>query len=191
MIDILWYKAKCAPLFTLATGQDLFPLLSAKRKWVVAELSGRTQAFLGNRCRLLEGDISFLFLAPRLYGDRVPVNLIRTTSSKVRQKIVDIHNYFRTQVKPSAANMLVMVRTPFLYSSNKGENPDSRLVRLNKLPARKLPARHWMMIIYQISIRKYRFRIRRRLSLEFCALALDHFMYHVYGNLLSEYSIMQ
>ncbi|XP_011632514.1 cysteine-rich venom protein TEL1-like [Pogonomyrmex barbatus] len=45
---------------------------------------------------------------PRLYGDRVPVNLIRTTNSKVRQKIIDTHNYFRTQVKPSAANMLVM-----------------------------------------------------------------------------------
>ncbi|KAG5326579.1 CRIS1 protein, partial [Acromyrmex heyeri] len=45
---------------------------------------------------------------PRLYGDRVPINLIRTTSSKIRQKIVDTHNYFRTQVKPSAANMLVM-----------------------------------------------------------------------------------
>lgn len=61
----------------------------------------------------------FCFSAPRLYGDRVPVKLIRTTSSKVRQKIVDTHNYFRTQVKPPAANMLVMVRTSFVFLSNK------------------------------------------------------------------------
>ncbi|KAK1133586.1 hypothetical protein K0M31_011386 [Melipona bicolor] len=50
-----------------------------------------------------------LLSAPRLYGERVPVKLLRTSSSKVRQKIVDTHNYLRTQVKPSAANMLVMV----------------------------------------------------------------------------------
>lgn len=59
------------------------------------------------------------FPAPRLYGDSVPVNMIRTDNSKVRQKIVDTHNDFRTQVKPSAANMLVMVRTAFELFSNK------------------------------------------------------------------------
>lgn len=50
-----------------------------------------------------------LLSAPRLYGERVPVKLLRTSNSKVRQKIVDTHNYLRTQVKPPAANMLVMV----------------------------------------------------------------------------------
>lgn len=56
-------------------------------------------------------DVSFLLPAPRLYGDQVPVRLIRTNNDKVQEKIVDTHNYFRMQVEPSAANMLIMVRT--------------------------------------------------------------------------------
>ncbi|XP_003690882.1 cysteine-rich venom protein pseudecin-like [Apis florea] len=51
---------------------------------------------------------------PRLYGERVPVKLLRTSNSKVRQKIVDTHNYLRTQVKPPAANMLAMKWHPGL-----------------------------------------------------------------------------
>lgn len=60
-----------------------------------------------------------LLSAPRLYGERVPVKLLRTSNSKVRQKIVDTHNYFRTQVKPPAANMLVMVSDLCIYSNSK------------------------------------------------------------------------
>lgn len=66
-----------------------------------------------------------LLSAPRLYGERVPVKLLRTSNSKVRQKIVDTHNYLRTQVKPPAANMLVMVshlcmfRTSYFCSNFK------------------------------------------------------------------------
>lgn len=56
-----------------------------------------------------------LLSAPRLYGDRVPVKLLRTNSGRVRQKIVDTHNYFRTQVNPPAANMLAMVSRLQLY----------------------------------------------------------------------------
>lgn len=122
LIDIFCRRAKCTLLFIFATrsGQD-FPFARRKEEMNSRRAIGRTSAFVGDRCRLLEGDVFFLFSAPRLYGDSVPVNLIRTTSSKVRQKIVDTHNYFRTQVKPTAANMLVMVRIPFLFPSNKGE----------------------------------------------------------------------
>lgn len=64
-----------------------------------------------------------LLSAPRLYGERVPVKLLRTSNSKVRQKIVDTHNYLRTQVKPPAANMLAMVSdlsvfTPLKFRSS-------------------------------------------------------------------------
>ena len=65
---------------------------------------------------MLRGTCLPLLSAPRLYGERVPVKLLRTSSSKVRQKIVDTHNYLRTQVKPPAANMLVMV-SPLLRSN--------------------------------------------------------------------------
>ncbi|KAH0944789.1 hypothetical protein HN011_007293 [Eciton burchellii] len=51
---------------------------------------------------------------PRLYGDQVSIDLIRTSSGKVQQKIVEVHNYFRMQVEPSAANMLIMKWHPGL-----------------------------------------------------------------------------
>ncbi|XP_076627168.1 cysteine-rich secretory protein 2 [Colletes latitarsis] len=45
---------------------------------------------------------------PRLYGERVPYQSIRISNSNVQQTIVDTHNYYRSKVKPSAANMLEM-----------------------------------------------------------------------------------
>lgn len=74
-----------------------------------------------------------LLSAPRLYGERVPVKLLRTSNSKVRQKIVDTHNYFRTQVKPPAANMLVMVSDLCIYSNSKYLDPLS-FQRVSPIP---------------------------------------------------------
>lgn len=55
-----------------------------------------------------------------------------------------------------------------------------RLMQFNELP---IPSRYWMIIINW----KNRFRIRRRPSLESCTLAFDYSIYHVYGNIISEY----
>ncbi|XP_066597247.1 cysteine-rich secretory protein 3-like [Prorops nasuta] len=46
--------------------------------------------------------------SPRVYGDRIPMKSIKPDLTKVQQKIVDIHNYFRMKVHPPAANMLIM-----------------------------------------------------------------------------------
>lgn len=55
--------------------------------------------------------------SPRIYGDLVPIKLISTSNSKVHQKIVDTHNYFRTKVDPPAANMLEMKWNPALSTA--------------------------------------------------------------------------
>uniref|UniRef100_A0A1B0DQX0 Uncharacterized protein n=1 Tax=Phlebotomus papatasi TaxID=29031 RepID=A0A1B0DQX0_PHLPP len=45
---------------------------------------------------------------PRIYGDRVPAKLIAPHLRKVQQRIVMLHDYFRTKVIPPASNMLIM-----------------------------------------------------------------------------------
>ncbi|XP_043275296.1 serotriflin-like isoform X2 [Venturia canescens] len=45
---------------------------------------------------------------PRLYGDRIPTRVLTPSNKKVQRKIVIYHNFFRTRVTPTAANMLVM-----------------------------------------------------------------------------------
>lgn len=45
---------------------------------------------------------------PSLYGDRLPPRLISTRNRRVQHRIVMLHNFFRTQVRPPAANMLHM-----------------------------------------------------------------------------------
>lgn len=54
---------------------------------------------------------------PRIFGDKVPINLINTNNKRVQQKIVNVHNYFRSRVKPPAANMLMMSWHPGLAKS--------------------------------------------------------------------------
>lgn len=48
-------------------------------------------------------------------GDIIPMRALSTHRRKIQDKIVLYHNYFRTQVKPPAANMLRMVRHNFGY----------------------------------------------------------------------------
>ena len=62
---------------------------------------------------LLKCKMAFLISVPRLYGDRIPTRVLTPSNKKVQRKIVLYHNFFRTHVKPSAANMLVMVRVFF------------------------------------------------------------------------------
>lgn len=99
-----------------------------------------------------------LLSAPRLYGERVPVKLLRTSNSKVRQKIVDTHNYFRTQVKPPAANMLVMVSDLCIYSNSKYLDPLSfqrvSTYPYNRCAFSKLFERYYSFGFYLRSIRK-------------------------------------
>ncbi|CAD7086125.1 unnamed protein product [Hermetia illucens] len=45
---------------------------------------------------------------PRLYGDKVPNKLLSPRLRRVQQRIVMLHDYFRTKVIPSASNMLSM-----------------------------------------------------------------------------------
>ncbi|KAH0564101.1 hypothetical protein KQX54_009268 [Cotesia glomerata] len=45
---------------------------------------------------------------PRLYGDKIPTRVLTPSNKKVQRKIVLYHNFFRTHVTPTAANMLVM-----------------------------------------------------------------------------------
>ncbi|GAB0089408.1 cysteine-rich venom protein-like [Sergentomyia squamirostris] len=45
---------------------------------------------------------------PRIFGDRVPAKLIAPHLKKVQQRIVLLHDYFRTKVIPPASNMLIM-----------------------------------------------------------------------------------
>lgn len=51
----------------------------------------------------------YMFTVPRLYGDRIPTRVLTPSNKKVQRKIVIYHNFFRTRVTPTAANMLVMV----------------------------------------------------------------------------------
>ncbi|KAK0090486.1 hypothetical protein PV325_013392 [Microctonus aethiopoides] len=45
---------------------------------------------------------------PRLYGDKIPTRVLAASNKKVQRKIVLYHNFFRTHVTPTAANMLAM-----------------------------------------------------------------------------------
>ncbi|KAK9870430.1 hypothetical protein WA026_008000 [Henosepilachna vigintioctopunctata] len=45
---------------------------------------------------------------PKIMGDRIPLKILLPERQRTRQKIVTIHNLFRTKVKPEAANMLKM-----------------------------------------------------------------------------------
>lgn len=51
----------------------------------------------------------FASLDFRYYGDKVPQRLLNTNSRRVQHRIVMLHNYLRTNVRPSASNMLEMV----------------------------------------------------------------------------------
>ncbi|KAL3282019.1 hypothetical protein HHI36_005222 [Cryptolaemus montrouzieri] len=46
---------------------------------------------------------------PKIMGDRIPLSILKPERERIKQKIVTIHNVFRTKVKPSASNMLKMV----------------------------------------------------------------------------------
>lgn len=101
-----------------------------------------------------------LLSAPRLYGERVPVKLLRTSNSKVRQKIVDTHNYFRTQVKPPAANMLVMVSDLCIYSNSKYLDPLS-LQRVSTYPYNRCAFSKlcvWTILFIWILFKEYKER---------------------------------
>ncbi|GLG96066.1 uncharacterized protein GBIM_02895 [Gryllus bimaculatus] len=46
---------------------------------------------------------------PRVFGDRIKRSKLVTTHREVQRKIVNYHNFFRSQVEPPASNMLRMV----------------------------------------------------------------------------------
>lgn len=50
------------------------------------------------------------FPGPRLYGEKIPNRLISPRLRRVQSRIVMLHDFFRTKVVPTAANMLSMVR---------------------------------------------------------------------------------
>lgn len=101
-----------------------------------------------------------LLSAPRLYGERVPVKLLRTSNSKVRQKIVDTHNYLRTQVKPPAANMLVMVshlcmfRTSYFCSNFKFRSSFVRTYPCNRCTFSNMCLNDIILLYFIRDIRK-------------------------------------
>lgn len=45
---------------------------------------------------------------PKVFGDKIPYRSLQPKYKKVQEKIVSVHNYFRSRVKPQAANMLRM-----------------------------------------------------------------------------------
>lgn len=59
--------------------------------------------------KLINKQYLFGCSAYHFYGDKVPHRILNTNSRRVQHRIVMLHNYFRTSVRPSASNMLAMV----------------------------------------------------------------------------------
>lgn len=60
----------------------------------------------------------FFYISALFPSNKIPENALSPQRAIVRRKIVLYHNFFRSKVRPSASNMLMMVSKLFLLVSH-------------------------------------------------------------------------